>query len=127
MKNLIRKILKEQLDDDSIKLEIYKKELKEVEEDYDDIIAKYNLLKKKIEILEYRKDIPYVIGYTKDEYGNEYVNVRIDYPYAETKKRYPYYRIYIGQKKELDRLDQTERDKKIRYTIRKYLNKKFPV
>ena len=127
MKDLIKKILKEQYEDDDFQLEILNKELKEVEEDYEDIIKKYNYLKKKIEILEYRKNIPYNIGYVKDKGGNEYINVRIEYPFVKNEKKFPYYRIYVGKRNELENLDKNEMDKRIRHAIKKYLKKNFPV
>lgn len=127
MKDLIKKILKEQYEDDDFQLEILNKELKEVEEDYEDIIKKYNYLKKKIEILEYRKNIPYNIGYVKDKGGNEYINVRIEYPFVKNEKKFPYYRIYVGRRDELENLDKNEMDKRIRHVIKKYLKKNFPL
>jgi hypothetical protein len=126
MKNLIRTLLKEHYDDD-IQLEILKKELIEVEEDYEDIIKKYKFLKRRIEILEYRKNIPYNIGYVKDKYGNEYINVRIEYPFVKTEKKYPYYRLYVGRRDDLESLGKDEMDKRIRQVIQQYLSKNFPL
>ena len=102
-------------------------ELKKVEQDYEGIIKKYNYLKKKIEILEYIKNIPYNIGYVKDKGGNEYINVRIEYPFVKNEKKYPYYRIYVGRRDELENLDKNEMDKRIRHVIKKYLKKNFPL
>ena len=127
MKDLIKKILKEQYEDDDFQLEILNNELKKVEQDYEGIIKKYNYLKKKIEILEYIKNIPYNIGYVKDKGGNEYINVRIEYPFVKNEKKYPYYRIYVGRRDELENLDKNEMDKRIRHVIKKYLKKNFPL
>ena len=127
MKDLIKKILKEQYEDDDFQLEILNNELKKVEQDYEGIIKKYNYLKKKIEILEYIKNIPYNIGYVKDKGGNEYINVRIEYPFVKNEKKYPYYRIYVGRRDEIENLDKNEMDKRIRHVIKKYLKKNFPL
>ena len=127
MKDLIKKILKEQYEDDDFQLEILNNELKKVEQDYEGIIKKYNYLKKKIEILEYIKNIPYNIGYVKDKGGNEYINVRIEYPFVKNEKKYPYYRIYVGRRDELENLDKNEMDKRIRHVIKKYLKNNFPL
>ena len=125
MRNLIIRILREQYSNNQ--LEILKRELEEIEEDYDDIIEKYNYLKKRIEILEYRTNTPYNLGTTKDRSGNEYYNVRIDYPYVKNDKKFPYYRIYVGSKKEIDSMSPDEREKRIQHFITRYLDKNFPL
>lgn len=128
MKDLIKKVLKEQYDSEDSEIKTLKKELKEVEEDYEDIISKYNFLKKKIEVLEYRNNIPYLIGFFKDKNGNEYMHARIKYEYSDYgEKNWPYDRIYIGPRRELESFDPIDRDKRIRQVIKKYLKKKYPL
>lgn len=117
----------EQYGEDSGQLNMLKKELNKVEDEYEEIIKKYNFLKERIEILEYRNDTPYNVGVVKDKYGNEYINVRISYPYAETTKKFPYYRIYVGLKKDIDSMSPDERKKRIQDRITKYLDQHFPL
>jgi hypothetical protein len=126
MKQLIRKLLKEQLtNQDKELLNNLKGELRGLEEDYDDIILKYNLLKKKIDVLEFMENIPYKLTVYHNQLGTEYYQINLRFPFIMPSGKSPYYRIYLGPKVEMDRLSDSEKKERIKYRINQYIKDKL--
>lgn len=128
MKSIIKKLLYESLQEQM--LTDAKKELKEFELKYGDIISQHKKLKLLVDKLEHLKNIEYKIYLSKPKYStnSQYYYVKVNYPFIDRgEKKYPHFNIQIGEKKLIDSLSDTERHNLIQKRVSSYLLDKFPL
>lgn len=126
MKDLIRRLLKESLQDEMIS--DARRELEDFESKYGEILSRHKKLKTRLDKIELLNNIKYSISINRPQTGIEYYYAKVKFPFANFKnQKYPYFNIHIGEKTFIDSLPPDEKEKHIQSIIKSYILKKSPL
>ena len=120
MKESIRRLLYESLNEKMIS--DAKRELMSFEMENSEVLKKYKELKSLVDKMEYLQNIEYSRLYPAG--GNNY-EVRVKYPFADSgEKKYPYFKVGLGNKDIIDSMGENEKNNYIQNKIVSYLLKR---